>query len=57
MDNRNYERELENICNALAESVFEMSDEEIESEISEDGDDTEEIRQVLLDAVEKARKL
>jgi ferredoxin len=43
--------ELENICNALAEDVFEMSDEEIEAEILEDGDDTEEIREVLLRAI------
>lgn len=57
MDKQNYEEQFANICNALAESVFEMSDEEIEREFIEDGGDVEEIRRVLLNAVEKARKL
>jgi hypothetical protein len=48
---RDYEKEYSNVMNALADSVFEMSDEEVEEYIQKDGDNTEQIRQVLLNAV------
>lgn len=54
-EEKKYEHEFANIMNGLAESVFEMSDEEIEKEIAEDGD-TEDIRRVLLDAVKACKQ-
>lgn len=48
---RTHSKELGNICDALAKSVLEMSDEEILAEAQDDGDDiataAEEVRQVL----------
>lgn len=55
-ENKEFEEEYSNIMNGLAELVFEMSDEEIEEEIKEEGDDTEEIKQVLLNAVKSCRQ-
>ncbi len=55
-EDKKHEEEYSNIMNGLAESVFDMSDEEIEEEIKEEGDDTEEIRQVLLHAVRSCRQ-
>lgn len=54
-ENSKYQDELYNIMNGIADSVLEMSDEEIEEEIREEGDNTEEIRQVLLSAVKSCR--
>jgi predicted ATPase with chaperone activity len=54
-ENNKYQEELSNIMNGIADSVLEMSDEEIEEEIREEGDNTEEIRQVLLNAVKSCR--
>jgi hypothetical protein len=52
---RNYEEDLASIMNALAESVLEMSDEEILAEAREEGEDPEEVaervKNVLLEAV------
>jgi len=56
---RTHSKELENICDALAKSVLEMSDEEILAEARDDGDDVaaaaEEVRQVLRNTL-KAHK-
>lgn len=46
----NYEEELANILNGLAESIVEMSDEEILAEIRENGEDAEK-------AAERVRKI
>jgi hypothetical protein len=52
---RNYEEEYSNIMNALAEFTFEMSDEDVEAEIREEGDDPEEsggqVKQILHQAI------
>lgn len=55
-EDKKFEEEYSNIMNGLAESVFDMSDEEIEEEIDEEGDDTEDIRQVMLNAVKSCRQ-
>lgn len=51
-----YQDELANIINGLADSVLEMPDEEINEEIVENGDDTEIIRQILLNSVKNCRQ-
>jgi hypothetical protein len=52
---RNYEEELNNLVEGVAEYTLDMSDEEIQSEIREEGDDpngcAEETRDVLRKAV------
>jgi hypothetical protein len=52
---RDYDNELANIMNAMAESTLDMTDEEIESEIKEEGNDpdavAERVRDVLREAV------
>lgn len=52
---RNYEQELINIYNGLAESVLEISDEDIEAEIREEGRDpaavANHVREVMRQAV------
>lgn len=55
-ENIKYEDELSNLMSGLADSVLEMSDEEIEEEINFEGDDSEDIRQVLLYAVKACRQ-
>lgn len=45
-----------NLMNALADSAIEMSDDEIESQIAEEGDKTEEIRTVFVNAVRLAKQ-
>ena len=49
---RDYDQELADIVNALAESTLEMSDEEIELEIREEGLDpkivTEQVREIMV---------
>lgn len=57
---RNYTREWSNICNALAESVMEMSDEEVAAEAAESGEDlkaeAERVREILRQAVKAHRE-
>jgi len=56
-DSRDWEKELENILGGAAEAVFESSDEEVEAELRSLGEDpdavAEEVRSVLLDAVDR----
>jgi hypothetical protein len=40
-ETRNYQQELERVADALADSVLEMSDEEILAEAAEDGENIE----------------
>jgi len=60
---RNYSMELENLLEALAESVIEMSDEQVLAEAAEEGNDidkaAEEVRAVFKVALKnyKQRKL
>lgn len=51
-----YQDELANILNGLADSVLEMPDEEIKEELIEDGDDTEIVRQIMLNSVKNCRQ-
>lgn len=55
-EKRKYQDELANIMNNLAESVLDMSDEEIDEEIKEEGDNTEAVRQILLNSVKSCRQ-
>jgi len=56
-DSRDWAKELDNIIGGLAESVFELSDEEVEEELRSMGEDpdavADEVRRVLLDAVDR----
>jgi len=57
---RDWERELDNIVGGAAEAVFESSDEEVEAELRSWGEDpdavAEEVRGVLLDAVDRYQR-
>lgn len=58
-ENGKYQDELANVMNALADSVLEMTDEEIEAEIAEEGaggGNAEAVRQTLLDSVKCCRQ-
>lgn len=59
-DKRNYDEELARIMNGLAESTLEMSDEELEEELREEGDApervAEDVRGVLRRAVKAHRQ-
>lgn len=56
----NYDEELANLMNALAESTLEMSDEEVLAEIREEGEEpekvAEEVRGVLKGATKSYRQ-
>jgi uncharacterized Ntn-hydrolase superfamily protein len=45
-----------NFWNAMADSVMDMSDEEVEEMIQEEGDDTEALREKLLKALHNAQQ-
>ena len=45
-----------NLMNGMADSVFEMSDAEVEELILEEGDNTEELRAFFLTSIRLARK-
>jgi hypothetical protein len=57
---RDYEQELADIVNALAESTLEMSDEEIELEIREEGLDpkivADQVREIMKSTVKSCRQ-
>ena len=57
---RNYDQELASIMNAMAESTLEMTDEELESEIREEGADVdaiaEGVRNILRDAIKSSQQ-
>ncbi|HCA57821.1 MAG TPA: hypothetical protein DEP46_07565 [Blastocatellia bacterium] len=55
-DSQKIRNEYFNMMTALADSVVEMPDAEIEEEIKEDGDKTEETRNVLLNSVRLAKQ-
>lgn len=54
--NDKHQNDLANIWNALADSVLEMTGEEIEEEILEDGNDMAAVRQILLNSVKDCRQ-
>lgn|GEM_PF-1842734 len=57
---RNYDQELASIMNAMAESTLEMTDEELESEIREEGADVdavaEGVRNILRGAIKASQQ-
>lgn len=56
---RNYDKELSAVMNAVAESIADMSDEEIATEVIEEGysdADTEHVKSVLRTAVKAHRQ-
>lgn len=53
---RDYELELARFMNAMAESVADMSDEQIDEELVEDPGDPEQVRQVLREAIKKSQQ-
>jgi len=53
---RNYQRELINIANELADSVTEMTDEEVRAELSEWGDPTPSVKGILRQAAKAYRQ-
>lgn len=53
---RNYEQELTSLMDNLAESVFEMSDDEVRAEMKENGDSTDAVRSILRQAVKDCRQ-
>lgn len=55
-ENTKFQDELATIMNNLADSVLELSDEGIKLELEDEGDNSEEVRQILLDAVKSCRQ-
>lgn len=59
-NSKNYDRDLASIMNAIAESTLEMTDEEIESEIREEGADVDtvaqSVRNILGEAIKASQK-
>ncbi|MDX6444631.1 MAG: hypothetical protein QOH71_1705 [Blastocatellia bacterium] len=53
---RDYEQELTRFMNGMAESVAEMSDEEVTQEFSEDPADSEQVRKLLRDAIRECQQ-
>lgn len=53
---RNYEEELNNLTDGVAEYTLDMSDEEIQSEIREEGDDPDRSAEETKDVLRKAVK-
>jgi hypothetical protein len=47
-ENMTEQEKIENVCNGIAESYLEASDQEIQEIIKEEGDDTEATRDILL---------
>jgi hypothetical protein len=55
-ENNKIENEFFNLMDGLADSVLEMSDEEIQEEIQTEGDNSIQIRQILLNGVKKCQQ-
>lgn len=53
----NYEEQYFNLMRSLADSVIDMSDEDVEEAIRNDGDNIYQIHTVLLDAIKQGKKL
>lgn len=54
---KNYNNEYFNLMGSLADSVVDMSDEEVDEAIREDGDNVDQIHMVLMDAVKQGKKM
>ncbi len=53
----NYDEQYFNLMSSMADSVIDMSDEEVEEAIREDGDNVDQIHAVLMDTIKEGRKL
>ncbi|QQS33613.1 MAG: hypothetical protein IPM50_03240 [Acidobacteriota bacterium] len=53
----NYDEQYFNLMSSLADSVIDMSDEEVEEAIRGDGDNVDQIHTVLMDTIKEGRKL
>jgi hypothetical protein len=53
---RNYEQELASLMDNLAESVFEMSDDDVRAEMNENGDSTDGVRGILRQAIKDCQQ-
>jgi Glu-tRNA(Gln) amidotransferase subunit E-like FAD-binding protein len=53
---RDYEQELTSFMNGMAESVAEMSDEELTQELAEAPVDSEQIRKLLLNTIKECKQ-
>lgn len=53
----NYDEQYFNLMSSMADSVIDMSDEEVEEAIREDGDNVDQIHAVLMDTIKEVRKL
>jgi hypothetical protein len=55
-ETKNYEQSFANIMNNLAESVIDISDDELTDEIKAEGDNSKRVEQILLGAVKSCRQ-
>jgi hypothetical protein len=56
-DSRNYEQELARLMDAMAESVAEMSEEDVALELAEEErDSTEQVRELLRDSIKASKQ-
>lgn len=53
---KNDDEQYFNLMASLADSVIEMSDKEVEEAIREDGDNLDQIKLVLMDAIKQGKK-
>src|SRR5713226_9297353 len=53
---RDYEQELTSFMNGMAESVAEMSDEELTQELAEEPVDSEQVRRLLLNTIKECKQ-
>lgn len=53
----NYDEQYFNLMSSLADSVIDMSDEDVEEAIREDGENVDQIHTVLRDAIKQGKKL
>lgn len=53
----NYDEQYFNLMSSMADSVIDMSDDEVEEAIREDGDNVDQIHAVLMDTIKEVRKL
>lgn len=54
---KNYDDEYFNLMSSLADSVPDMSDEEVDEAIQKDGDNTELIDLILMNAIKQGKKM
>lgn len=53
----NYDEQYFRLMSSMADSVIDMSDEDVEEAIREDGDNVDQIHTFLMDAIKQGKKL